>query len=140
MSTLRSRVGVAVVENKLYAFGGYDGTSRLSTVECYDPQVNKCSLVLWYYHPIIYSCLLDLLLDSQFFQLDEWELKTPMSTKRSALSIAVLENNIYVIGGYDGNNSLSTMERCVPVIEYTDRNVLLILCVAYNVACSHLKT
>ena len=44
MSTFRSRVGVAVVENKLYAFGGYDGTSRLSTVECYDPQVN-CSSV-----------------------------------------------------------------------------------------------
>ena len=39
MRTLRSRVGVAVVDGKLYAFGGYDGSSRLCTVECYDPQV-----------------------------------------------------------------------------------------------------
>ena len=40
MVTLRSRVGVAVVNRKLYAFGGYDGSSRLYTVECYDPEVS----------------------------------------------------------------------------------------------------
>lgn len=39
MLTLRSRVGVAVVNKKLFAFGGYDGSSRLSTVECYSPRV-----------------------------------------------------------------------------------------------------
>lgn len=43
MKTLRSRVGVAVVNKKLYAFGGYDGSARLSTVECYDPQVSSLS-------------------------------------------------------------------------------------------------
>lgn len=42
MKTLRSRVGVAVVNKKLYAFGGYDGSTRLSTVECFDPQVSVC--------------------------------------------------------------------------------------------------
>lgn len=36
----RSRVGVAVVCGKLYAFGGYDGTiQRLAAVECFDPKV-----------------------------------------------------------------------------------------------------
>lgn len=40
MTTLRSRVGVAVVDRKLYAFGGYDGSSRLYTVECFDPEVS----------------------------------------------------------------------------------------------------
>ena len=39
MTTLRSRVGVAVVDRKLFAFGGYDGSSRLFTVECYNPEV-----------------------------------------------------------------------------------------------------
>ena len=38
MKTLRSRVGVAVVNKQLYAFGGYDGSARLSTVECFNPQ------------------------------------------------------------------------------------------------------
>lgn len=45
MTTLRSRVGVAVVDRKLFAFGGYDGSSRLFTVECYNPEVviiHKC--------------------------------------------------------------------------------------------------
>lgn len=32
MSMLRSRVGVAVTGGKLYAFGGFDGSERLSTV------------------------------------------------------------------------------------------------------------
>lgn len=32
MSMLRSRVGVAVSNGKLYAFGGFNGTERLSTV------------------------------------------------------------------------------------------------------------
>ena len=36
-----------------------------------------------------------------------------MMTRRSALSIAVMGSSVYVIGGYDGNNSLSTMERCL---------------------------
>ena len=40
MTTLRSRVGVAVVDRKLLAFGGYDGSSRLCTVECFDPEVS----------------------------------------------------------------------------------------------------
>lgn len=37
MSMLRSRVGVAVMKNRLYAFGGYNGSERLSTVEEFDP-------------------------------------------------------------------------------------------------------
>lgn len=38
MSMLRSRVGVAVMRNKLYAIGGYNGSERLSTVEVFDPE------------------------------------------------------------------------------------------------------
>lgn len=33
-----------------------------------------------------------------------------MSTRRSALSIAVLDKYVYVIGGYDGNTSLNSVE------------------------------
>ena len=41
MSMLRSRVGVAVTGGKLYAFGGFNGSERLSTVEVYDPKAKK---------------------------------------------------------------------------------------------------
>lgn len=40
MRTARSRVGVAVVNGLLYAIGGYDGQSRLSTVEVYNPETD----------------------------------------------------------------------------------------------------
>ena len=44
MDILRSRVGVAAVNGKVYVFGGYDGTiHRLSAVECYDPHVSVSS-------------------------------------------------------------------------------------------------
>lgn len=46
MRTLRSRVGVSAVEGKLFAFGGYDGASRLCTVECYDPKVRAVQQIV----------------------------------------------------------------------------------------------
>ena len=38
MTTKRSRVGVAVVDDVLYAIGGYDGRERLDTVEAFYPE------------------------------------------------------------------------------------------------------
>lgn len=40
-------------------------------------------------------------------------MKSPMSTRRSALSVAVLDKDVYVMGGYDGNTSLSSVEMLV---------------------------
>lgn len=37
MQTRRIGVGVAVINRLLYAVGGYDGTHRLSSSECYNP-------------------------------------------------------------------------------------------------------
>lgn len=37
----RCRLGVAVLGGKIYACGGYDGSSFLRTVERYDPETNK---------------------------------------------------------------------------------------------------
>ena len=84
MSTLRTRVGVAVLGNKLYALGGFDGHKRLSTVECFDPH----------------------------FQT--WKAVAPMTTRRSALGAVALNGRIFVVGGYDGHISLSTVECYLP--------------------------
>ena len=43
MTTPRSRVGVTVLNSRLYAIGGYDGQARLNTVEVFDP----CSSEWW---------------------------------------------------------------------------------------------
>lgn len=43
MSMLRSRVGVAVLHGRLFAFGGFNGQERLSTVEVFDPETMQWS-------------------------------------------------------------------------------------------------
>jgi N-acetylneuraminic acid mutarotase len=45
MSTSRSTVGVAVLDGKLYAVGGRDGCSCLSSAEVYDPHTNKWTMI-----------------------------------------------------------------------------------------------
>jgi kelch-like protein 18 len=41
MSTLRSRVGVAVMNGLLYAIGGFNGHERLRTVEVFNPETRQ---------------------------------------------------------------------------------------------------
>jgi len=45
MSTCRIGVGLAVVSRLLYVVGGYDGESRLATVERYHPENNEWQMV-----------------------------------------------------------------------------------------------
>ena len=42
---IRTRMGVAVLENKMYAMGGTTGGMTLNSVECYDPVQNKWTSV-----------------------------------------------------------------------------------------------
>uniref|UniRef100_A0A1B0AAB2 Kelch-like protein diablo n=1 Tax=Glossina pallidipes TaxID=7398 RepID=A0A1B0AAB2_GLOPL len=84
LQSFRSRVGVAVMDGKLYAFGGFNGSERLSTVEVYDPRKNI------------------------------WTQGSAMNCKRSAVGVAALNDCIYVCGGYDGVTSLNTVECYCP--------------------------
>ena len=43
MNKRRCGVGVAVLDNLLYAVGGHDGSSYLNSVERYDPKTNQWS-------------------------------------------------------------------------------------------------
>ncbi|XP_043231465.1 kelch-like protein 18 isoform X2 [Amphibalanus amphitrite] len=81
MSGTRSRVGVATLDGRLYAIGGFNGRDRLATVEVFDPRAGT------------------------------WEQATPMNYRRSALGAVALNKDIYVCGGYDGSTSLSSVER-----------------------------
>lgn len=84
MSMLRSRVGVAVMNNKLFAVGGYNGSERLSTAEVFNP-IERV-----------------------------WSRVSPMHYNRSAVGAAALNGRLYVCGGYDGISSLSTVECYIP--------------------------
>lgn len=45
MNTMRSRVALVANMGKLWAIGGYDGVSNLSTVECYEPTQDAWAFV-----------------------------------------------------------------------------------------------
>jgi N-acetylneuraminic acid mutarotase len=86
MHYARAYLGVAVVDGKIFAIGGdngsisgnlFTGTERsihvVSTNEAYDPAT------------------------------DEWTTKTSMPTARANFGTATYQNKIYCIGGYDAN-------------------------------------
>lgn len=83
MSTRRSSVGVAILNGRLFAVGGYDGVARqcLNSVECYDPEA------------------------------DEWSMVEPMTQRRSGAAVAVLENMVYAVGGHNGPDIRKSVER-----------------------------
>ena len=71
-------------DNKVYAIGGYGGSSNascLSSVERYDPVLNK------------------------------WEAVASMLHGRRALSAVAVNEFIYAIGGYNGKDYISSIER-----------------------------
>ena len=61
-------VGVATIDQHVFAVGGYDSTFQLPTVERYDTDTNQ------------------------------WEFIAPMNRPRSALSVAVVANKLYALG------------------------------------------
>ncbi|GMT19929.1 hypothetical protein PFISCL1PPCAC_11226 [Pristionchus fissidentatus] len=80
MTSVRSRIGIAVHDRKVFAIGGFDGKDRLDLCEAFDTESN------------------------------EWSTMPPLHRKRSAMATAVLDGTIYVCGGYDGVSSLACVE------------------------------
>lgn len=81
MIVRRQQLGVGVLDGKVYAVGGSDGSLRLSSVECFDTSTNF------------------------------WSFVAPMSTCRSGVGVGVLGGAMYAAGGYDGRACLNTVER-----------------------------
>jgi N-acetylneuraminic acid mutarotase len=73
MSTARGGLGVAVVNGKIYAIGGFNGATQLAVNEEYNPVT------------------------------DTWTTKASMPTARSGFAVSVYQNKIYCIGGTTGD-------------------------------------
>lgn len=67
-----SALGAAALNDRLYVCGGFDGVSSLNIVECYQPD------------------------------LDRWTIITPMQKHRSAGGVVAFDGYIYILGGHDG--------------------------------------
>lgn len=82
MSKRRCGVGVAVLDDCVYAIGGHDGGNYLNSVERYDPVTNRWSSNI-----------------------------APISTCRTSVGVGVLNGYIYIVGGQDGVSCLNIAER-----------------------------
>ena len=84
MRTKRCRLGVATLKGRLYAVGGYDGSSFLDSVERFD--VDSC----------------------------QWVKVASMRVKRSRVAVAASHGRLFAVAGYDGQTKLSSTEMYDP--------------------------
>jgi N-acetylneuraminic acid mutarotase len=142
MPTARSGLGVAVVDGKIYAIGGYNG-SYLAVNEMYDPLTNKW--ITKTSMPTARSGFGIAVIQNKIYVIggvtrpsdaessgktgvnevydpssDTWETKTSMPTPRSSLSASVSNNKIYLIGGSAYTNQSSPFYNSVSVNEVYD--------------------
>jgi hypothetical protein len=75
MPTPRTGLAAAVVDGKLYAIGGFNGTN-LATVEVFDPSSGVSG---------------------------SWEPRAPMPTPRTLLEAVAIDGLIYAVGGYSSD-------------------------------------
>lgn len=87
MKRKRRYVSAVTLNNRLYAIGGYDSSSRLNSVECFDH------------------------LSSQ------WTVMTPMLQRRGLAGATTLAGKIYVAGGFDGTTRHTSVECYDPTID-----------------------
>lgn len=64
----------------IYVCGGFDGQSRLRSLEVYHPKI------------------------------DEWRILEDMTTAREGAGLVVVDDTLYCLGGYDGFHLLNSME------------------------------
>nr|XP_010347190.2 kelch-like protein 12 [Saimiri boliviensis boliviensis] len=135
-SITRKRRYVASVSlhDRIYVIGGYDGRSRLSSVECLDYTADEDGV--WYsVAPMNVrrglagaTTLGDMIYVSGGFDgsrrhtsmerydpnIDQWSMLGDMQTAREGAGLVVASGVIYCLGGYDGLNILNSVEKYDP--------------------------
>ncbi|XP_028292262.1 kelch-like protein 10 [Gouania willdenowi] len=132
MHQQRCYVSVAVLDECIYAMGGFNGVDRLKTAEVYQPETNQWTFI----SPMnsvrsdascttlrnkIYICggfMWDQELQTAECydpSTDQWTLIAPMSSRRSGLGVVAYMDQVFVVGGYNGDTVLSSAEAYDPV-------------------------
>jgi N-acetylneuraminic acid mutarotase len=136
MSTARHWLGVAVVDGKIYAMGGYVNGRFSNLNEMYDPKTNtwvtKTPLpkprsgfgIAVYQNKIfifggsgyIYGSVPGFIETTDVYDLetDTWTNGATMLTSRYSLGVAVVNDELYTIGGYNGDTDLAVNEKYTP--------------------------
>lgn len=126
----RRYVAAASIKNKVYVIGGYDGTTRLNSVDCLDvsdndpgwlpiaPMHHRRGLAgACTYQEMIYVCggfdgtIRHTSMERYDPNIDQWSLLGSMNTGREGAGLVVVNEALYCIGGYDGLNLLNSAEK-----------------------------
>jgi len=131
MPTARWGLSTSVVNDKIYAIGGWKG-GTLSTVEVYDPVTDKWTrkadmpTARMYFSTSVVNGKIYAIgggidrasavstVEEYDPVTDKWAKKANMPTARLALSTSVVDGKIYAIGGRKGGFALSTVEEYAP--------------------------
>lgn len=134
MPTGRNFLAAAVVSDTIYAIGGWQGTTALTTTEAYDPigdsWVPRAGM------PTERNALAAAVVDSKVYAVggwsssamtvtaavecydpttDNWKSVSPLPTARNGLAAVALNGEIYAIGGWDGSGVTNTVTVYNPV-------------------------
>ncbi|XP_015790549.1 kelch-like protein 3 isoform X1 [Tetranychus urticae] len=132
LPTRTCRAGLAILNSHIYIVGGFNGTTRLKTVQyfipskgqwvaCPDMQARRSTLGVGVLDDKIYAVGgfdgTSGLKSAEVYDPYKctWSYIASMSTKRSSVGVATLNNHIYAVGGYDGAS-----RSCLSSVEYYD--------------------
>ncbi|XP_028456476.1 kelch-like protein 20 isoform X3 [Perca flavescens] len=120
MNVARSELGLVMLDGFVYAVGGWEGRSRLDSVECYNPHTNS-----WQFTESVKMAVTSpavVALDGLLYVTGGWHASTentdkvecynpktnlwtmcaPMKERRYRPGAAVVDGKIYVLGGEEG--------------------------------------
>lgn len=140
MPTARGALGAAVVDGKIIAIGGYDGTTNPAAVEAYDPATDTWSTMASLPSPRDHLAVValgreiyaiggrlnkdygqNLAVVEQFHPgTNRWTRKMDLAVPRSGLASAVVGGRIYVFGGEAPGGTIRATEVYHPAADRWD--------------------
>ncbi|XP_043945581.1 kelch-like protein 20 isoform X1 [Protopterus annectens] len=120
MNVARSELGLAVLDGFVFAVGGWEGHSRLDSVECYNPQTNSwhfvASMKMAVTSPAVAAHDKLLYVTGGWHastentdkvecynpKTDTWSMCSPLKERRYRPGVAVVDGKIFVLGGEEG--------------------------------------
>lgn len=128
----RCRCAMVVLDEHIYAIGGFNGQSRVKTMVIFNPKENEWQqgASLQARRSTLGACVINKriyavggfdghigLQSSEVYDpvAKKWSLIAEMSTRRSSVAVAALNGRIYAVGGYDGS-----ARQCLASVECYD--------------------
>ena len=129
MHTARSGAGAAALDGRIYVVGGQDRAVHYSSMECYDPKERR-----WHMCPSMRHARSGVativngrylyaiggrdrhrqayydIVERYNVDMQSWESFHRLAHPRAWPSAAVFKGNVYVMGGYDGQLRLKSVE------------------------------